>query len=69
MVIAGVLLGLDIVPKVAATTLIGSMVPATIVGHAFWKEERGPGRQLQLTQFLKNLGLIGALLLVLTEKD
>lgn len=69
MVIGGVLLGLDIVPKVAATVLIGSMIPTTIVGHAFWKEEPSPGRQNHLTQFLKNLGLIGGLLLVLTEKD
>src|SRR5438270_9406386 len=57
MVIGGTLLGLGIAPKVAATMLIGSMVPTTIVGHAFWKEETGPGRQNHLTQFLKNLGL------------
>ncbi len=69
MVIGGALLGLDIAPKVAATVLIGSMVPTTMVGHAFWKEEPGPGRQNHLIQFLKNLGLIGGLLLVLTEKD
>ena len=69
MVIGGTLLGLGIAPKVAATMLIGSMVPTTIVGHAFWKEETGPGHQNHLTQFLKNLGLIGGLLMVLTEKD
>jgi uncharacterized membrane protein YphA (DoxX/SURF4 family) len=69
MVIGGTMLGLGIAPKVAATMLIGSMVPTTIVGHAFWKEETGPARQNHLTQFLKNLGLIGGLLIVLTEKD
>ena len=69
MVIAGLLLGLDIAPKGAATVLLGSMIPTTIVGHAFWKEEAGPPRQNHLTHFLKNLGLIGGLLLVLTEKD
>jgi putative oxidoreductase len=69
MVIAGLLLGLDIAPKGAAIVLLGSMIPTTIVGHAFWKEEPGPPRQNQMTQFLKNLGLIGGLLLVLTEKD
>lgn len=68
MVITGVLLGLDIAPKVAATVLLGSMIPTTVVGHPFWKEEPGPERQHQLTHFLKNLGLIGGLLLVLTEK-
>lgn len=68
MVVAGVLLGLDIAPKVAATVLLGSMVPTTVVGHPFWKEEPGPERQHHLTQFLKNLGLMGGLLLVLIEK-
>ena len=69
MVIAGLLLGLDIAPKGAVTVLLGSMIPTTIVGHAYWKEEAGPPRQNHLTHFLKNLGLIGGLLLVLTEKD
>ena len=67
MVLGGVLLGLDIMPKVAATILIGTLVPTTIVGHAFWKEENTAGRKGQLTQFFKNLGLIGALLEVLAE--
>jgi putative oxidoreductase len=68
MVIAGTLLGLGIAPKLAATVLIGSLLPTTIVGHAFWKEESTAGRTTQLTQFFKNLGLFGGLMLVLTEK-
>ena len=68
MVIGGLMLGLNIAPKLAAILLIGSLVPTTLVGHAFWKES-GAGRQGQLTQFLKNLGLIGGLLIVLAEKD
>lgn len=69
MIFAGTLLSLDIAPKVAATLLIGSMIPTTIVGHPFWKEESGPARENHLVQFLKNLGLIGGLLMILTEKD
>jgi putative oxidoreductase len=68
MVIGGALLAADIAPKLAATILIGALVPTTIVGHAFWKEENTAGRKNQLTQFFKNLGLLGGLLLVLTEK-
>jgi len=34
-----------------------------------WKEESGPGREQQLIQFLKNLGLIGGLLMVVIEKQ
>lgn len=68
MVICGAMIGLDIAPKLAALGLIGSLVPTTVVGHAFWKEESNLSRQGQLTQFLKNLGLLGGLLLVIGEK-
>ena len=68
MVIAGLALASGIAPKLAATVLIGSLVPTTVVGHAFWKEETVAGRKNQLTQFFKNLGLIGGLMLVLQEK-
>src|ERR1700686_377798 len=54
MVLAGPLLGLGIAPRLAAALLPGSMIPTTMVGHAFWKEEPGPQRQNQETQFLKN---------------
>lgn len=68
MVIGGTLLGLDILPRLAALALIGSLVPTTLVGHAFWKEASDAGKKPQQTQFYKNLGLLGGLLLVLAEK-
>jgi putative oxidoreductase len=68
MIIGGALLASGLAPKLAATILIGSLIPTTIVGHAFWKEGNQSGRQNQRTQFFKNLGLLGGLLLVLTEK-
>lgn len=68
MVCAGLMLALGIAPRLAAALLLGSMVPTTFVGHPFWKEEAGPQRQNQETQFLKNLSMIGGLLMVLTEK-
>ncbi len=68
MIVAGLLLSLGITPRLTAALLLGSMIPTTLVGHAFWKEEPGPQRQNQETQFLKNLSMIGGLLMVLTEK-
>ena len=59
MVIAGLALALGIAPKLAATVLLGSLVPTTVVGHAFWKEETVAGRKNQLTQFFKNLACHG----------
>ena len=69
MILAGLLLSLSIAPKIAAALLIGSLVPTTIVGHPFWKEVPGPEREKQLLQFLKNLGLIGGLLMVVVENQ
>ena len=69
MILAGLLLALDIVPKLVATLLIGSLIPTTLVGHPFWKEESALEREKQLLQFLKNLGLISGLLMVVTEKQ
>lgn len=69
MVVGGTLLALGFAPKLAALILLGALIPTTLVGHAFWKEEDQAKLQLQLTQFYKNAGLVGGLLLVLAEKD
>ncbi len=69
MVAGGTLLALGFTPKLAAIILLGALIPTTWVGHAFWKEEDQAKFQSQLTQFYKNAGLIGGLLLVLAEKD
>ncbi len=68
MVVGGTALALDISPKLAALALLASLIPTTFVGHAFWKETDPNARKNQRTQFLKNLGLLGGLLLVLFEK-
>jgi putative oxidoreductase len=69
MIIGGILLASGVAPKLAAGLLMGSLVPTTFVGHAFWKEKNEIGRKNQLTQFFKNLGLLGGLLLVITGKE
>lgn len=68
MVIGGTMLALNIAPKLAAIMLIGVLIPTTIVGHAFWNEKDEQASRNQLTHFLKNLGLIGGLLLVLSQR-
>ena len=67
MVVGGTMMGLGLAPKLAASLLLVSLLPTTVVGHAFWKEESEAARKGQMTQFYKNLGLLGGLLLVLTE--
>jgi putative oxidoreductase len=65
MAVAGSALALGIKPRLAALALAGSLVPTTLAGHRFWEEEDERARSMQLTQFLKNLGLLGGLTLFL----
>jgi uncharacterized membrane protein YphA (DoxX/SURF4 family) len=67
MVAGGIALALDLLPRVAAALLAASLVPTTIVGHAFWTEQSPAARQAQQTQFLKNLAMLAALLLIVVE--
>ena len=67
MVVAGSALALGVRTRLAATTLAASLVPTTVAGHPYWKEEDPKARAMQRTQFLKNLGLLGGLLAVLAD--
>jgi putative oxidoreductase len=68
MVSGGTALALGIVPRAAAAGLIASLVPTSLAGHRFWDEQDEQARRMQLTQFLKNLGLIGGLVLLLSRE-
>ncbi|GAC1698453.1 MAG: hypothetical protein PVS3B3_24580 [Ktedonobacteraceae bacterium] len=69
MVIAGTALATGFLPKLAALILIGTLVPTTFVGHPFWQEENPQARANHQIHFMKNLAIIGGLLVVLLEKD
>jgi putative oxidoreductase len=67
-VLAGLLLASGHLTRPAAALLAATLVPTTIAGHPFWsvpKEER----TAQQTQFLKNLGLLGGLLLAAADTE
>ncbi len=68
-VLAGSALAAGYHPRSAAAVLIGSLVPTTIGGHAFWRHEDPLQRKLQRLQFTKNLGLLGGLLLTVDDRS
>lgn len=68
MVAGGIALALDVQPRLAALGVIAALIPTTLAGHPFWNEETPAGKGTQQIQFLKNLGLIGGLLFVLTQR-
>src|SRR3954454_18639949 len=65
---AGSLLALGKFPRLSALPLAGSIVPTTLAGHRFWEAE-GATKQAQLIHFLKNLGLLGGLLLAAVDTE
>jgi uncharacterized membrane protein YphA (DoxX/SURF4 family) len=66
-VVAGLFLSIGKLPRVAALALCGSIVPTTLAGHRFWEETEPATRAQQRTHFLKNLGLLGGLLLATVD--
>jgi putative oxidoreductase len=66
---AGVLLALGRLPRLAAAALAASLVPTTLAGHRFWEEEDATRRAQQQIHFLKNVGLLGGLLLAVLDTE
>lgn len=62
-VAAGVLLGIGRMPRLAALAIAATLVPTTLAGHRFWEEEDPEQREQQRIHFLKNLSMLGGLLI------
>jgi putative oxidoreductase len=69
MVAGGALLATGRVPRLASLALAGSLVPTTYVGHPFWTETDPAVKRTQRINFLKNLGLLGGLLLASVDTE
>jgi uncharacterized membrane protein YphA (DoxX/SURF4 family) len=65
---AGILLAIGRAPRLASTALAASLVPTTLAGHRFWEYE-GEERQAQQIHFMKNVGLLGGLLLAAVDTE
>ncbi|HEY0485509.1 MAG TPA: DoxX family protein [Mycobacteriales bacterium] len=66
---AGLLLASGRIPRLAALALLGSLVPTTLAGHAFWEAQSPEEKAHHRTHFLKNLGLAGGLLLAAVDTE
>lgn len=67
-VVAGTLLSVGIAPRLGAAALAGSLVPTTAAGHRFWEIDDPQDRAQQRIHFLKNVAMLGGLLLAATER-
>ena len=68
-VAAGSLLALGRLPRLSALVLSASLVPTTLAGHRFWEHDDPKERFGQIAHFLKNLGLLGGLLLAAVDTE
>jgi uncharacterized membrane protein YphA (DoxX/SURF4 family) len=66
---AGVLLATGKFRRLASLALIGSIIPTTYAGHRFWEETDEATRAQQKLHFLKNLGLLGGLILAAMDTE
>ncbi|AHD20053.1 MULTISPECIES: DoxX family protein [Rhodococcus] len=66
---AGTLFALGKAPRLSALALIGSLVPTTVAGHDFWNVEDPEARAQQRTQLIKNVSLIGGLLIAAVDTE
>ena len=66
-VIGGALLAFGKLPRLASLALAASLVPTTSAGHAFWAEPDDAARADQTVQFLKNVAMLGGLVLAAVD--
>jgi putative oxidoreductase len=67
--VAGTLLGLGVLPRLAALVTAGTLVPTTFAGHRYWELENPQERAMQHVQFLKNVTMMGGLLLAVADTN
>ena len=68
-VAAGVGLAVGPFHRLSALVLAGDLVPTTLAGHPFWQYEDKAAWRQQRTHFLKNLAMIGGLILAGLDKS
>ena len=66
---AGSLLVLGKAPRLASAALAASLIPTTLAGHRFWEETDPAAKARERIQFLKNLAMLGGLLLAAMNTD
>lgn len=66
---AGAMLAFGKWPRLAALALSGSLIPTTLSAHAFWEIQDPDQRSAQMIHFLKNVGLLGGLLITAVDTE
>lgn len=65
LILGGLSILLGIHPTVGAVLLLIFLLPVTFIMHNFWKPQDQNTKSIEAVNFLKNLALVGALLMFL----
>lgn len=65
--VAGSMLAMGWFPRLSAAVLAGTLVPTTLAGHRYWEIEDKQERAQQRIHFLKNLTMLGGLLIAAAD--
>jgi uncharacterized membrane protein YphA (DoxX/SURF4 family) len=66
---AGSMLALGRWPRLSALAIAGTLVPTTLAGHRFWEAEDDASKAQQRIHFLKNLSMLGGLLIAAVDTE
>jgi putative oxidoreductase len=66
---AGAALAVGKFPRLSCAALAASLVPTTVAGHPFWDEMDPDTRANQEAHFLKNVSMLGGLLLASSDRE
>lgn len=66
MILGGLSVITGVLPRAGAAAVVASMIPTTLAGHSFWNDTDPRQRKANLVQFLKNVGMVGGLLSVVS---
>lgn len=66
---AAVLFAIGKLPRLSALVLAATIVPTTYAGHPFWAEKDAVKRKQEKIHFLKNLGLLGGVLIASVDTE
>ncbi len=67
--VAGLGLALGRFPRLCALILALDLIPTTLAAHSYWEHEDPATRGQQRTHFLKNVGILGGLLVAASTPE
>ncbi|WOC13850.1 DoxX family membrane protein [Gordonia sp. MP11Mi] len=66
---AGIALATGKAPRVASTVLAGTLIPTTVFASDFWNESDPVRRSAKQSDFVKNVGLLGGVLIASADTE